>query len=339
MSARWYDAWPDQLPSPTQRWVTPEFRKELTAWVRGAVGPIRSMTQVKLRPWATVWHVEAGDGRFYAKQNCALQAFEARLMADLASWAGDLVVPVVAVEPERDLLLTRDQGAVLAETTAPGDLETWTRVVVAAAELQRAVAGRVAELEQHGMTVLAAPDAAAYVTARVAQTSGLTDSRHLPGDAAAAILRELPAIQGWAEDVAALGLPLTVEHGDLHANNVFDTPSGLRFFDYADALVSDPLGALRVPLDVLALELSAGREDARLRRLADAYLEVWSDLAPMSELRRVLPAALRIGRLVRVESWARVTASMSPEELPDWGEAVPGWLRRIADPAPVGWGS
>ena len=42
--------------------------------------------------------------------------------------------------------------------------------------------------------------------------------------------------------MAALGLPPTLNHNDLHENNVFDVDGALRFFDFGDALVTEPLG-------------------------------------------------------------------------------------------------
>jgi hypothetical protein len=61
----------------------------------------------------------------------------------------------------------------------------------------------------------------------------------------------LPTVDGWADQVAALGLPLTLCHNDLHGNNVFDRGGELRFFDFADALVMEPLAALLIPINAL----------------------------------------------------------------------------------------
>ncbi len=131
-----------RLPSSSERWQSEEFAAELSEWVGGEVGPVRSLEQVKLRVWASVWVAETDDRRFYAKQNCELQAFEAALVATLAELVPDRVVPVAAADPTRGLLLTTDQGRVLGEVTADDDLDVWERVLVAGAELQR-------ELEPH----------------------------------------------------------------------------------------------------------------------------------------------------------------------------------------------
>ena len=95
----------------------------------------------------------------------------------------------------------------------------------------------------------------------------------------------LPTVARWAEEVGALGLPTTLVHNDLHGNNVFAVDGELRFFDFADAMLMEPLAALLIPLDLLAFRLDAGPDDARLRRVADAALEVWSDVADPVDLR------------------------------------------------------
>lgn len=41
--------------------------------------------------------------------------------------------------------------------------------------------------------------------------------------------------------------------------------------------------------------------------------------------------ALQLGRLARLESWIRVCAPMDPEELAEWGDAVPGWAMTLVD--------
>jgi hypothetical protein len=71
--------------------------------------------------------------------------------------------------------------------------------------------------------------------------------------------------------------------------------------------------------------------------VADAALEVWSDVVPVRELRAALPAALSLGRLGRVESWARCQPSLSDEELDEWGHVAAAWLGTLdADPPVFG---
>jgi Ser/Thr protein kinase RdoA (MazF antagonist) len=137
-----------------------------------------------------------------------------------------------------------------------------------------------------------------------------------------AVRAQLPTVERWAEQVAALGLPTTLCHNDLHGNNVFDIDDELRFFDFGDALLMEPLAALTLPLTVLADALGAGPDEPGLWRVADAGLEVWSDVAPAAQLPAALPAALQLGRLGRVVTWVRCLAQMDDAELAEWGTAA-----------------
>ena len=120
-------------------WETPEFREELRDFVVSAVGASATLETVKIRPWSAVWRVVAGGETFYAKQNCPGQAFEARLVSALSAMAPEYVVPVVAADAERDLLLTADLGRTLAELGGDHDVDMWCRIARDAALLQRAV--------------------------------------------------------------------------------------------------------------------------------------------------------------------------------------------------------
>jgi hypothetical protein len=331
----WYDALPPRDLSLSSRWTTEAFRDELRAWCERQIGPVAAMEQHKLRGWATVWRVTTADGVWFAKQNCPGQLFEQPLMALLAQLVPDRVVPVQA-EGE-GFLLTPDQGPVF-HATAGDDVASWARLARDAALLQRELVPRLAELVAVGCTPLAPLEAPGYVAARVDQYAGLPerDPRRLRADLAGRLRAHLPAVRRWSEQVAELGLPLALNHNDLHENNVFDVDGRLLFFDFGDALVTEPLGVLRVPLNVLADRLHADADDPRLWRVADAALEVWSDLTPTAELRGALPAALQLGRLGRVESWVRCQPSLTDDQLDEWGPVAASWLGTLVEQPPLG---
>jgi hypothetical protein len=317
-------------------WRSEDFAAELRGFVTGAVGPPTILEPLKVRPWSTVWRVEAGGRAYFVKQNCPGQAHEARLVAVLGKIAPEYVVPVVAADADRDLLLTSDLGPTLRAAGAGGDVDAWCRITSDAAALQRRVVHHIAELP---LSLMEADDATTYVADAVGRLAALApeDPRRLDPRTAAELEALLPTIELWADQVTALDLPIALNHNDLHDNNVIATAGGpLRFFDFGDAVLTEPLGALLVPLAALAEELGAGPDDPRLCRVADAALEVWSDGPSMSELRAALPAALQLGRLARIEAWRRCVASMTPEEIAEFGPSVPGWLGSLLADPPVG---
>src|SRR5262245_45779387 len=187
--AEWFETLPDPVEAPSPRWRTDEFADEVGAWCGSAVGSVRSMENTKLRPWSTVWRVETADGRFYFKQNCLLQGFEAAVALELARFAPHHVVLVAGADPRRGYLLTPDQGPVLREVVGD-DLDAWCRVASEGAALQRLAAAEVDSLVAAGMQALPPESAPRYVAARVDQFAGLPDGdpRRLDADAAEALV-------------------------------------------------------------------------------------------------------------------------------------------------------
>ena len=316
-------------------WSAEDFRGRLQAFLTAALGEPDRVDVVAVRPWSAVWRVWTGGRSAYAKQNCPGQAHEARLMARLARVTPDRVVPVLAADPEQDLLLTVDLGPTLHARGDDAEVSVWERIAGDAAALQRRLVGEVEDL---GLAVLAPADATTYVADAVGRLAALdpSDPRRLAPETAVLLEALLPTIERWSDEVEALDLPLTLLHNDLHAENVVLGGDGaLRFFDFADALIGHPLAGLHVPLAMAARSLGPAADTATLWRIADAALEVWSDVADVADLRSALPAALQLGRLARVESWRRCVATMTAAERAEFGSAPAVRLAALLDPPPL----
>jgi hypothetical protein len=332
---------PDLWPLPergrpaTPVWRSPEFEAELAAWCAAALSAEVRLEVEKLRCWSAVWRVHTAAGTWFAKQNCPGQAFEAALMQVLGTLS-HRVVPVTAVDVDRGFLLTPDQGPVMRESV--GDrIEPWCQVVREASLLQREVATHLEALDRAGLRRLGAAEAPSLVANRVEQYAALPpgDPRRLDAEAAAEVRAALPEVVRWSEQALALGLPVTLNHSDLHANNVFVLPEGMRFFDFGDAVLGEPLSLLLATLSSLRFHLDCAPGDPRLARVADAAIEVWSDLASAPELRSALTACLQLGKLARSESWCRCLANLTDDELAEFGDYASSWLAGIAEPPPL----
>ena len=153
--------------------------------------------------------------------------------------------------------MAADHGEPVGER-ADGDLDLWCRIVVAAAELQREVAAYADEL---GLVTIAPHEGPAWVAAMVEHLAALPadDPRRLAEDDATRLRALQPQLQAWADQVAALGLPLTLVHNDLHAHNVFAVDDRLVLFDLGDAVVMEPLAGLLIPLGCSPTSSTPGR--------------------------------------------------------------------------------
>ena len=327
-------------PSPSALWASPEWYDEIDAWVDDALtehGVHRSgpLTHIHQRPWSVVLSVASDAGTFFAKQNCPGQNFEARLVDVLSTLVPDHVLAPVAVDADRGFLLTADGGALLS-SLGGRDVDTWCQVVAQWAEVQRTVAGDIRRLEAAGVTSTPTLDIPSLVEARAAALHSLLedDPRRVDDASHTALVATLPSLRRSAERLEAVGMPVTLNHNDLHEHNVFVPGSDgrLRFFDLGDAVLAHPMTVLLVPLNVLCRNLDVAPDDRRVRRVVDAYLEVWSDLVPSDVSRAVVPDALRLGRFCRHESWWRVLPALDEAELAEYGDTAAYWLTCMADP-------
>lgn len=314
-------------------WAGAQWRAEVTEWISAVTSHhglriTGECLQPRIRFWSTQLTVPTDAGVLWFKENCPGQSFEARLVALLGQLAPDQVVAPLAVEPERGWLLTPDGGKTL---TGDADLDTWLRVVTEWAQLQRHLAGHVERMRDAGVSLMP-PDLAAELAARYTDLSP-GQPGYLDLETTERVRARLPVIAEWGQQLAATGLPITLEHNDLHANNAFTPRPGerLRFFDFADAVIAHPLCSLMVPLRALSNTLECGDDDPRLRRVIDAYLDVWTDLADRTTLRSAVAPALRLAAMHRAESWRRVLPYASASERSQYGDLAAYWLATVLD--------
>jgi Phosphotransferase enzyme family len=323
--------------STSARWATSGWRDEAYAWIERILrdrGLARTgeIEQPRIRFWSTQLTVPTDAGRLWFKENCPGQAHEARLVQVLADVVPDHVVAPLAIEPDRGWLLTPDAGPTLR--SLDDSLDLWVRLAANWADLQRRVSPYVDRLLAARVPSLQPSDAPSLIAERVEEYVALPadDPGRLDPADAERLRGTLPTVAAWADQVMATGLPLSLDHNDLHANNAFIPRPGeehLRFFDFGDSVVGHPLCSLLIPLNVLGHELQADDDDPRLRRVADAYLEVWSDLADPATLRSAVDPARQLGRLHRSESWRRVLRSADPTELAEFGDSATVWLTTL----------
>jgi hypothetical protein len=261
------------------------------------------LTLFRDRPWSAVHSAHTDAGTVWHKACAPEVAFEAGLYALLAQTVPDHVLIPLGIDTERGWLLLPDGGPVLRDRPAP--IET---VLVAYAELQRALAPRVEDLLALGVADMRPQAMPARYDEALAKT-GL--SPPVPRERFAA----------WCEELAASPGGASLDHNDLHSDNILPGDDGtVRFYDWGDAVVAHPFASMLVGLGALPAD--------QVTRARDAYLEVFSDLGPHAELVRTLELACRVAKAARALIWHRA-ASMSDN--PDWRDAPVESLAALAD--------
>jgi hypothetical protein len=229
--------------------------------------------------WSTVWRTPDG---LWRKQCKASWRFEARLTAALASRWPDRVAEVV--DHGDDWLLTRDAGTQIAE-----DDPHWLDVMRLYAELQQ---GEAAHVDEH--VAAGVPDLRlARLPERYAQLLEEVDEERLR--------RFEPRFSELCAELAARGVPETIQHDDLHQFNVYVRDGRPRILDWGDSSVGHPYFSLVATLRHV--------EDRGITR---AFLDAWGGDE------ETLALALRVGRIAHAfklrplgvpdDDWPRVVA-------------------------------
>jgi len=211
--------------------------------------------------------------------------------AVLARLRPDIVLAPIAVDLDRGWMLLPDGGERLREVLArERHPHRWLEIMPRYAELQIAAAPHVDELLDAGL-----PD---Y---RLDRMAGLSE------EVAAKLGVEPPAAERVEElraELAAIGIPESVQHDDLHDGNVFvRSDGGYAVFDWGDSCTSHPFASLVVGLRGIAYRFELAERDPDLERIRDAYLERWSHFASRGELLRAVELAEAVGRLSRALAW------------------------------------
>ena len=329
-------------------WRDPAWRAAADDWVgdrlaeagRRATGPADSE---RLVPWSAVWRVPTDGGPVWFKACSVGVRHEPALYEVLVRRSPGHVLTPLAVDLERDLLLLPDGGSTLRQTEgARTDVAAWERMFQEYAAMQRGLEPHVDELVATGLTVAGPAELPAMRAALLADEgllllgdeSGLTEAQRDE------LLAEQESYAAQCADLAAYGVPLSLQHDDLHDNNVFGPaePGGpLRVFDWGDAVVGHPFGVLLISLRVVSDLLEVPETGPEVRRLRDAYLEPWTGHWSLADLRDAARLAVRVGGVSRADCYRRALLAWpadDPRRAP-FGEGVPGWLLEQRGPMPL----
>lgn len=219
-------------------WRDPEWLKVAQTWIRGhAPGSLTDpIEQPHIYPWATVLRVPTSDGVIWFKANAPIQRFEAALTEELVKAAPEVTVELVAVDLERGWLLMRDAGSRLRElVTGAEQIEHWLEILPQYAELQLSLAPRV----ERFLTIGVPDERLAGLAARLGRVLADDETLFL-GRLACLALDELsrlraavPTVASMCLELAAVGIPETIQHDDFHDGQVFIRDGRYRFLELA----------------------------------------------------------------------------------------------------------
>jgi hypothetical protein len=323
---------------PDLLWTRPDWRADAEAWIREHVDVTGDIEQPHVRWWSTVLRVPTADGDVWFKACHPSHGFEPALALELTRLRPERVIDVLAADPQRGWMLTGDAGSRLRELLgSTDDLIRWEEFLPLYADVQLAATDRAEHLLGLGV-----PDERLAVLPRhfeqvlvdrgvllVDREDGLEPSQY------ERLRASVPEVERLCEELAASGIPETVQHDDLHDGNVFVRDGEYLVFDWGDSCISHPFHSMVVTLRATAWRFELEPGDARLERMRDAYLEPFGHYGSHAELLDAFATAYRLGTIARSLSWYRAVQAF-PEIEPEESDSVPYGLKLFLSNGPIG---
>jgi len=311
---------------PELRWTEPEWLSGAEAWIRERAEVTGELDQFHVRWWSTVIRVPTRREDLYFKAVADGFLFEPPLTAKLFELKPDRVTEVVDIDAGRGWMLMRDAGRRFREVVLTrADLRHWELALPRYAELQLAAAPLGDEL-----LALGVPDSRLSVLPGQLRAVLAQPVRGLEPEDQERLLAALPKFEDMCGELAAYGIPETIQHDDLHDGQVFLRDGGYLFFDWGDSCVSHPFHSLTVALRANAAKFELEPGGVERRRLRNAYLEPFGDLQEAADL------AYWTGTVGRALAWDRFVRSGFDYTEPEDDLATAHGLKLFLAGGPIG---
>jgi Phosphotransferase enzyme family len=284
-------------------------------WIRSRVRPVGAIEVAHERPWATVLRVPVVDGSVWFKACGAVQAFEPRLTASLFQRWPDRVAEVLDVDCDLGWLLLADGGVPVGERGNPP--EAWLAALPAYAELQRGEAAHASDHLAHGVPDLRVETLPARLDELLRGELPLTEreTHRLRGFG--------PRFSDLCHQLSAHDIASSIQHDDLHHNNLYERDGQLRVLDWGDSSISHPFASLVVTFRFLEEVTKLEPDDPWFARLRDAYLEPWG-----AALTDTFEIAFTVGTFAHAFAWARQRDHLPQQERAEFDKVFRIVLRR-----------
>lgn len=281
------------------------------------------------------WHVEKdtdltylvhGYG-VYAKAVTSISQSEGVLSQHLAHIFPQLVPDVVAVHPIHPWFILHEiPGHPLRDTPDQVQYEVALREY---AKLQQQMSGETERLLKMGV-----PDRRPAILKQEIESTLVEMTLGMKREQRATIISLKPELLSMCDELES-GIPMSLDHGDLHGGNIFWEPeSNLpMILDWGDATITHPFFSMRVFWNAL-FDLLPEEDDAlwmkKIRAFRKIYLKEWAHVAPKEVLEHQMKIAEELGCVYRAISWhTYVTAHRRDKK--DSSDKPAQWLKLLLE--------
>jgi aminoglycoside phosphotransferase (APT) family kinase protein len=319
------------LETPARRpaWFSTAWYDEVEAWIDAELalhGRTRTAATVPVKVWSlsAVLEVPCEPAPVWLKASCRHFHAEPALTRLVAGMLPAHAPSVVAADDDRGwLLMDQMPGADEAHEDAPP------------AGLGPAAARIVATLQLRSLDHLGEIDEAGVPVRGLAETINGFDEilresielDELTADELAAARGRRDEVHAVFDELAGLGLPETLIHGDLHPGNVAHDGDALVLYDWSDAAVAHPF------LDAAHLVRSIPEEERE--EVREAYAAVWRTAYPDVDVARGLELAAQVDTIYQMVTYEQICRAVEDASYWELSGVVARYLKQLPDRFPV----
>ena len=277
---------------------------------------------------------QSNEGLIFFKATAPETIYESALTQKLAAWNSECMAELIAVDNTRGWMLMRDGGEQLRASIRPTqELKPWEPVITKYAELQIGLAKNLDEILDMGipdyrpqhLPVLFETLLADEASLMIDQEKGLTSDefQELQG--------RMPRFKQICSELAASGIPDSLNHGDFHDGNVLIKNGRITFFDWGDPSVTHPFVSLRTFF--VSIEISLNLDDysftPEMSALLDRYLEPWRIFASRDALLNIYRLSKPVATIVKALQWHQTISRLEGSLRAEYAWIVPEVLREF----------
>jgi aminoglycoside phosphotransferase (APT) family kinase protein len=321
-----------EQPARRPAWFSTAWYDEADAWIDhelAARGRSRTGPSLPVKVWSlsAVLRVPCEGAPVWMKASCRHFHAEPALTRLVAELLPGHAPRVVATDDERAWLLLEDMTGADEdhEDGPPSGLGAAAARI--AATLQLRSLDHLGEIEAAGVPVRGLAETMHGFDDILAGSVELDELTREELAAARAMRRDVHAV---IEELASLGLPETLVHGDLHPGNVAHDGDSIVLYDWSDAAVSHPL------LDLVHLTRSLPDEEVEPARTA--YAEVWHTAYPHVDLGRALELAPAVNSIFQMVTFEQIYRAQEDASYWEMRGVVARYLRQLPQRFPVSGG-